>query len=173
LALEKEPQVVEALREAAQNVRGEGAVGDGFAKLDEGVGEGLHAPAVLGDGGNTLAQRAELGVDELDAGLAVADELLLEGDPRDSSGRRRRGDDLEQLRRDGAVEPCENMEVHANPMRNVGEDGVAQHVVGEGVLAKDEEEEVPPLGERWDVQVEDDRNECTDVENAQSLGVEV
>jgi hypothetical protein len=73
LALEKEPQVVEALGEAAQNFRGQGAVGDGFAKLDERVGEGLHAPTVLGDGENTLAQRAELGVDELDASLTVAD----------------------------------------------------------------------------------------------------
>jgi hypothetical protein len=92
--------------------------------------------------------------------------------PRSPSGRRRRGDDLEQLRRDGAVEPCENMEVHANPMRNVGEDSVAQHVVGKGVFAKDEEEEAPPLGERRGVQVEDDRNKCADAENTQSLGVE-
>jgi hypothetical protein len=64
------------------------------------------------------------------------------------------------------------MEVHPEPGSDVGEGGIAQHVVGKSVLAEDEEEEAAPLGEGWRREVEDDGNEATDVEDAESLSME-
>ena len=94
---------MEALGEAAEHVHGEDAVGNGLAELDERVGEGLHVPAVVGDGESALTQRAKLGVDDLHACLAVADELLFKHNPRGVGRRSGGGDDLEEVGGDGAV----------------------------------------------------------------------
>jgi hypothetical protein len=162
----------EAVVEAAQKVDGEQPVGDGLTELDQGVGKGLHPPAVVGDREGALAQGAELGVDEDDAGLPIAHKLLLESQPRRTGCGGGGGDNLVELERDGAVEPGEDMEFHPDPVSDVGEAGIAQHVVGKGVLAEDEEEEAAPLGEGWRRKVEDDGNEAADVEDAESLSME-
>jgi hypothetical protein len=172
LALQVRAQVSEAVVEAAQEVDGEQPVGDGLTELDQGVGEGLHPPAVVGDGEGALAEGAELGVDEDDAGLPIAHELFLESQPRRTGCGGGGGDNLVELERDGAVEPREDMEVHPEPGSDIGEGGIAQHVVGKGVLAEDEEEEAAPLGEGWRRKVEDDGNEAADVEDAESLSME-
>lgn len=172
LALQVGAQMSEAVVEAAQKVDGEQPVGDGLTELDQGVGKGLHPPAVVGDGEGALAQGAELGVDEDDAGLPIAHKLLLESQPRRTGSGGGGGDNLVELGRDGAVEPGEYMEFHPDPGRDVGEGGIAQHVVGKGVLAEDEEEEAAPLGEGWRRKVEDDGDEAADVEDAESLGME-
>jgi hypothetical protein len=82
------------------------------------------------------------------------------------------GDNLVELRQDGAVEPGEDMEFHADPVSDVGEGGITPHVVDKGVLAEDEEEEAAPLGEGWRCKVEDDGNEVADVEDVESLSME-
>jgi hypothetical protein len=119
-----------------------------------------------------LAEGVELSVDEDDASLPMAHELLLESQPRRTGCGGGGGDDLIELGRDGAIEPGENMEVHPDLVSDVGEGGIALHVVGKGVLAEDEEEEAAPLGEGWRRKVEDDWNEATDVEDAESLSME-
>jgi hypothetical protein len=162
----------EAVVEAAQKVDGEQPVGDGLTELDQGVGKGLHPPAVVRDGEGALAHGAELGVDEDDAGLPIAHKLLLESQPRRTGSGGGGGDNLVELGRDGPVEPGEDMKFHLDPVRDVEEGGIAQHVVGKGVLAEDEEEEAAPLGEGWRRKVEDDGDEATDVEDAESLGMD-
>jgi hypothetical protein len=119
-----------------------------------------------------LLERAELRVHEKDASLAVPDKLLFEEQPDGAGGWRGRGDGLEQLRCDGPVEPCQDMEVHAHPVRDVGEGGVAEHMVGKSVFAEDEEEEPTPLGERRCVEVEDDWNKSPDVGDTQRSRME-
>jgi hypothetical protein len=64
------------------------------------------------------------------------------------------------------------MEFHPDPGSDVGEGGIAHHVVGKGVLAEDKEEEAAQLGEGWRRKVEDDGNEAADVEDAESLSME-
>ena len=64
------------------------------------------------------------------------------------------------------------MEFHPNPMGDVGEGSITQHVICECVLADGEEEEAAPLGEGWCREVEDDGHQAADVEDAESLSVE-
>jgi hypothetical protein len=164
--------VSEEVVEAAQKVDGEHPIGDGLTELDQGVGKGFHPSVVVRDGEAALAEGAELSVDEDDAGLPIAHELLLESQPCRTGCGGGGGDNLVELGRDGAVEPGENMEFHPDPESDVGEGGIAQHVVGKGILAKDEEEEAAPLGEGWRHKVEDDGNEVADVEDAERLSME-
>lgn len=159
----------EALAEPADDVDGEHAVGDRFAQFDEGVRQGLHASAIVGDGEGALTQGAELRVDEKDAGLAIPDELLLEGGPGGVGGRGRSGDDLEEVSGDGPVDPREDVEIHPNPMGNVGEGGVAQDVVGERILAEGKKQQAAPLVEGRYVEVEDDRVPLPELENHRVL----
>jgi hypothetical protein len=172
LALQVRAQVSEAVVEAAQKVDGEQPVGDGLTELDQGVGKGFHPSAVVGDGEGALAQGAVLGVDEDDAGLPIAHELLLESQPHCTGCVGGGDDNLVELRQDGAVEPGEDMEFHPDPVSDVGEGGIAPHVVGKGVLAEDEEEEAAPHGEGWRCKVKDDGKEAADVEDAESLSME-
>ncbi|KAG2598106.1 hypothetical protein PVAP13_5KG300407 [Panicum virgatum] len=130
LLLEEEAQGVEALGEAAEHVHGEDAVGNGLAELDERVGEGLHAPAVVGDGESALTQRAKLGVDDLHACLAVADELLFKRNPRGVGRRSGGGDDLEELGADALT----------------GQRGRAEHHGGQQHLRRLEKEERGTIG---------------------------
>ena len=51
---ERRALVVEALGETTEEVNGECAIGDGLAQLDEGVGEGFHAPTIVDDGEGAL-----------------------------------------------------------------------------------------------------------------------
>ncbi|XP_025813763.1 uncharacterized protein LOC112891077 [Panicum hallii] len=64
------------------------------------------------------------------------------------------------------------MEIHPDPVRDGRIGGIAQDVVGERVLAKGEEEKVPPLGEGRRGEVKHRRDESMDVEDAESLGVQ-
>jgi hypothetical protein len=172
LLLEEEAQGVETLGEAAEHVHGEDAVRNGLAELDERVGEGLHPPAVVGDGESALTQCAKLGVDKLHACLAVAYELLFKRNPRDVGRRSGGGDDLEEVGGDGAVQPGQHMKIHLHPVWIIRVDGVAEDVIGKGVLAKGEEHMAAPFGEGGHVEVEGHRNESADVEDAEGLRVE-
>lgn len=64
------------------------------------------------------------------------------------------------------------MEFHPDPVGDVREGGVTQDVIGECILAEDEEDEATPLGEGRCREVEDDRNKAADVEDAEGLSVE-
>jgi hypothetical protein len=172
LSLEVGAEVSEAVIQATEDVDDEEAVGDGLAELDEGVSECFHLAAVIRDGESALHQGAELGVDEDDPGFTIADELFFEGEPGGAGGRRGGSDDLEQLGGDGAVEPREDVEIHLDPVRDSGIGGIAQDVVGKRVLAEGEEEKASPLGEGRRGEVKQHRHESTDVEDAESLGVQ-
>ena len=64
------------------------------------------------------------------------------------------------------------MKIHPHPVRIVGVDGVAEDVIGKGVLAEGEEHKAAPFGEGGRVEVEGHRNESADVEDAEGLRVE-
>jgi hypothetical protein len=64
------------------------------------------------------------------------------------------------------------MKFHLDTVGDVREGGVTQDVIGECILAEDEEDEAMPLGEGRRREVEDDRNEAADVEDAEGLSVE-
>lgn len=148
------------------------AVGDDLVELGEGVRQDLHPAAVVGDRECTLLRGAELSVHHKNVCLAVAGELLLEGEPGATGGRSPHRDDLVEVADDGAVEPRQDVEVHPHPVWNGGERGVAKGMVGERVLAKGEEHEAAPLGEGWRGEIEDDRDEGADVEDAEGLRME-
>lgn len=61
--------------EPANNIEDETLVGDMLNEVTKGVGHGLEAPAVVGDGQITLNEGAEPCVEEESTGLVVAEEL--------------------------------------------------------------------------------------------------
>ena len=125
LALEEEAERAEPVGEAAENIHGEGAVGDGLAELGERIRQGLHPTAVVGDGEGALLKSAKLSIHEKDTSFMVAGELLLQSD----SGAAGRGspccDDLVEVAGDGAIEPRQDVEVHSHPVRDSRKRGVA------------------------------------------------
>lgn len=119
-----------------------------------------------------MLRGAELSVHHKNVCLAVAGELLLEGEPGATGGRSPHRDDLVEVADDGAVEPRQDVEVHPHPVWNGGERGVTKDVVGERVLAEGEEHEAAPLREGWRGEIEDDRDEGANVEDAEGLRME-
>jgi hypothetical protein len=109
--------VGEVLVEAADHVQHQGAVGDGLAKIGEGVGHGLELPAVVGDGQITLAEVAELGVEVQCAGLSVPEKLRLDGEPSRLSRATAPHHGLGEVGGDGAVETGADDAVHPRPIR--------------------------------------------------------
>lgn len=110
--------------------------------------------------------------DKVMALLMVAEEDLLEAEPNDTRGDGGLHDRLQEVGGDGAIKPCEHHAVHPSPRCTVGEGGVREDVVVEGVLAESDEEEDTPLGVVHRAEIEDDGDQRLDVEDRHGLGVE-
>jgi hypothetical protein len=98
--------------EAAKYVEDEHTIGDVSVKVIEGVGEPFHFLAVVVHVEVALDEVAEGGIDVEGAGLTIADELVLQGQPGIVS---RVTVLTSHVLHDG---------VHPVPCRNVGESGV-------------------------------------------------
>jgi hypothetical protein len=142
---DKGRDVGEAGTQAAEACENQSLIRHGLPDVAEGVGEGLEALAVGGDGLISLDDGAELGF-EVDG----ASHLVVEEEVADAGVGLERSllfghDDVEDLLADGAVEPQADDKVLAVPLRGASHDrGVDGDVVGELILAeKDDDEHVP------------------------------
>jgi len=86
--------VAEALVEAADDVEDEGAVGDDLAEGREIICHLLHLAAVLGDVEVALDEVAKPRLQLNGAGLPIAEELRLDGEPSVPGSGAPGGDDL-------------------------------------------------------------------------------
>lgn len=78
--------VGEARVEAAEDVQDKLGVLNGMADVAEGVSEGLHAAAILDDGGVALCHGVEVMTEEDPPGLLVGAKETLDGEPKISGG---------------------------------------------------------------------------------------
>jgi hypothetical protein len=166
---------VEALVEAFDDVGDEVRVGDQGTDLGKGVGRDLLAVEVVTDGEVPLLDVAEfLGKVNL-AGLLVVIEEAVDGQPHrvggsdgGVGGSRGRHDKVDGVHSHGAVEPAKNQGIDAKPCGVRG--GLdAGEVILEGVGGDDHGEEGAPLGEDVGLEVEDDRNDRSDVLDGRGL----
>ena len=88
------PDVAEALVEAVDDVEDEGVVGDDLAEGREIIGHLLQLVAVCGDGEVTLDEVAKPCLQLNGAGLPIAEELRLDGEPGVPGSGAPGGDDL-------------------------------------------------------------------------------
>jgi hypothetical protein len=137
-------QVGEFLVQALEDIENEGAVVNDLTEISKNVGHPLHLAAVVVHGEIALNEDAELGVEVKSSRLAVAEEPILDGEPR---GARRVvvfAHAVHEVTGDRAEDPRQHDDVHAAPggmskVLRVGED-----VAGEGVALQREENEIAP-----------------------------
>jgi hypothetical protein len=99
--------------------------------------------------------------------LLVADKLILQAMPNRAGSGSNCGGDLDEVRRDGAIEPRRHGAIHATLVRINNDDGgdIIDDMIGELILAEGVEEEgVPLIVVRW-VTVKDDGDECLAVKD--------
>uniref|UniRef100_A0A7N0TX93 Uncharacterized protein n=1 Tax=Kalanchoe fedtschenkoi TaxID=63787 RepID=A0A7N0TX93_KALFE len=70
------------------------------------------------------------------------------------------------------IEPREDKALHAHPRRDVEVRSVGEHVIRQGILAQDDEEEAAPLGKVRRGKVKNDKNKRPNVEDVVRLHVE-
>lgn len=90
---------------------------------------------LVGDGQVALDKGAELGVEEEGAGLAVAEELVLDGKPDRAGGGAGRHHRVGEVVGEGVVDPRPDDAVHPRPIWMTREGTVVKDVGVEGELA--------------------------------------
>jgi hypothetical protein len=170
--LDESLQVTVAGDEATQKVQHQGAFGDRFAEVTEGVHHALHLAAILPHRVILLRELVELGVEVEGLSVPVPDELFLEGEPCMSAHVCLVADDVLQLDGDGVVEPREHHTVHqALGWRRRG-DEVVETVVGESVLPKREEDLPLPMRIVGGHRVQNNGHKGSNVVHPDGLSVE-
>jgi hypothetical protein len=164
--------VGEALVQTADDVKDEGAIMNGFAKVAESVTHPFELAAVVGDGEIVLAKIAEFRVEEECPSLAVPEELRLNCEPGGTSNSVADEDNISEVSGDGADNPRLDDTVYLNPVRRSRREGVGEYMVLQSVLA-DEEEGVAPSGVECRGDVQNHRDKGPNVLDDDRLSVEV
>jgi hypothetical protein len=154
--------VIILLVQAPENVENKGTVLHVLVEVAEIVSHPLHPTPVIVDVQIALHEEPKLCVEVEDARLTVAEELLLEGNPKLLSGRG-----------DGAEQPRQDHVVHLAPMGAVEGRSIGGDVVVEGVALESQQHEVAPTRVLGGRDTEDDGHQGPDVLDADSLSVEV
>lgn len=108
---------LKAFVEAIDDVEGKSLVGDRLTKVAKILGKPFVAAAVLSSRKIALSEGAEGLVGIEGAHRAVLEKLGLDGEPQDASSGGTLGDRIGEVVDDGAVDPSQNNDVHANPVR--------------------------------------------------------
>ena len=106
------------------------------------------------------------------AGLSVAKELGLDGEPGVPGGGTLEGDDFGKVVGEHVEDPGLHHAVHPCPDRREDR-GVEADVILEGELAEGQQKLITPVVEVTGVDAEDDRDETPDVGDDNRLGVEL
>jgi hypothetical protein len=117
-----------------------------------------------------LDEDPELGVEVKGAGLAVVEELLVNGKLHVSSGAAARADDVLEVDGDGAEEPQEDDVIHPSPTGKGGGSDVESGVVV--VALQRQQDEVAPTDVVGGGDNEDDGDQGPDIMDVGGLGVE-
>jgi len=163
--------VAEALVEATDHVKDEGAVGDHFAKSREVVSHLLQPAAVVGDGEVALDEVAKPRLKVDGASLPVAEELGLDGEPGMPGSGALGEDDLGKVVDERGDDPGLDDAVHPSLVRGDWGWRFLVDVVLKRELAEDEQELIAPAVEVAGVDVQDDGDVVLDVVDCDSLGV--
>lgn len=140
---EMDVDVVVPLVEATKQVQDQGAVTDDLTKINEIIGHHLELLTVVVDREINLSEGVEIGIKVESVSLLVAEEVLLDGDPRAACVGVVGDDRLSKVMGDRAIEPRLDDDVQANlieVLRNV----VAVEVILQRVIGDGEEELLTP-----------------------------
>ena len=159
--------------EAADESEHERAIGDLLTKGTKISSHALQFAAVVDDVEVALLDVAELLVEDEGARLPVPKELGFNGEPSSASADPTIQHSVGEVGGEGAEDPRLDHAVHAHPVRRGGEGGVAEDMVAEGVLPKDEQEGLLPPEVEGGLGVEDDRHQGADALDGDGLRVEV
>ena len=118
---------LKAFVEATDDVEDKSLVGDRLAKVAKIFGELFVAAAVLSSRKIALSEGAKILVGVEGARRAVPEKLGLDGKPQDVSRGATLGDRIGEVVGDGAVDPSQNNDVHANPVGRAV-DNIRKHV---------------------------------------------
>lgn len=132
---------------------------------------GLQFVAEIGDVEIALLEVVEVRRERDGAVLAIAEELMFQGNPNEPGGGVDGENFLEEVGGDGAVKPGEDDAVHLLPIGTMGEMLVGEDMFRQGILAEGDEEEATPLRVVCGGDIQCDRNKSLHVEDADGLGV--
>jgi hypothetical protein len=136
-----ELHVGELLIQATQHVQDDGTVVDDLSKITKGLSHPLHLATIVADGEIALHENMKLGVEAKCASFAIAEELLLDGQPGAVRSATRGASRLHQLGGECAQHPGQHNDIHAPPGWHGGA-SVGEDMVGEGVLLEGEQNEI-------------------------------
>jgi hypothetical protein len=172
-ATKKSPDVAEPLVEAPNHVEDQRAIGDDLTEGREIIGHLLQLAAVVGDGEVPLDEVAKPRVEVDRAGLAVTEELGLDGEPSMACGGALGGDDLSKIVGERGNDPGLDDAVHPGPVWRGVVWVILEHMTPKGEFAEDEEELVAPPVEVAGVDVEGVGDVIPDVADGDGLGVKL
>jgi hypothetical protein len=158
--------------ETTKHRQHQAVVTHGVTELGKGTRHGLQTPTIVGDGERTLLERAEFRGEEKRARLPLAEKFIVEDGPGDACRGFPEHDLLLQISGDGAVNPGKDCAVHLHPRRALRVRVVGEDMVGEGVLPKDDEEQLAPAIIIVGGAVEGDGNQHLDVDDRDGLRVD-
>jgi hypothetical protein len=118
---------LKAFVEAVDDVEDKSLVGDRLAKVAKIFGKLFVATIVLSSRKIAMSEGAEGLVGVEGARRAVPEKLGLDGKPQDVSRGATLGDRIGEVVGDGAVDPSQNNDVHANPVGRAV-DNIRKHV---------------------------------------------
>jgi hypothetical protein len=146
--LEVDLHVDEFLIQATLHVQGMGTVVDDLTK---GLGHPLHLAMIVTDGEIALHENTKLGVEAKCASFAIAEELLLDGQPGAARSATKGASRLHQLGGECAQHSIQHDGIHA-PLGCRGGADVKEVMVGEGVPLEGEQNEIAlaiVVGRKW------------------------
>jgi hypothetical protein len=168
-----EPDGLEVLVEAANDVEDERPIGHGLAEITKILRLALVEAAVVNNGELTLTEGPKVSVGVQGARRLVPKELGFDGKPDVAGGGAMLGDSVGEVVGDGAEEPSPHDVVHPDPLGGVGKGDVRQNMALQGIPPEGEEEGFAPPSVEGGSAVEAKRDEQPDGLHADRLGVKV
>jgi hypothetical protein len=165
--------VAEALVEATDDVEDEGVVGDDLAEGREIIGHLLQLATVLGDGEVALDEVVKPRLQLNGAGLPIAEEVRLDGEPGVPGSGAPGEDHLAKIIGECGDYPGLHDAVHPGPIRRDWDWRIVTDMALKRELAEDELKLITPTVEVTGIDVEDGGDVVSDIADGHSLRVEL